>query len=208
MLKNIVIILVVAIAGFLGYAATRPATYQVERSTRIEAPPAVIFKQLDDLRLWAEWSPWDKLDPQLLRTFEGPATGVGSAYLWQGNKDVGKGKMTIVESTPPVNIAYRLEFMEPFAAVAQARFQIAPDGTASNVTWHMDGTNNFMSKVVGIFMNMEKAIGGDFERGLASLKTVAEAEAAKQPATPLPDAAVEPGVTSAPAADDEVAPPH
>src|SRR5262245_51942507 len=108
MLKKVLIGLVLIVGGFAAYVVTRPDTYRVERSARIEAPARVVYAQLDDFRAWGAWSPWEKLDPQLKRTFEGPATGPGSSYAWQGNDKVGKGRMTIVEATPPTRLAYRL----------------------------------------------------------------------------------------------------
>lgn len=175
MLKKILIGLVLVVGGFVVFAATRPDTYHVERSTKIDAPATVVFQQLDDLTAWAAWSPWDKRDPQMKKTLEGPPKGVGAAYSWQGNKQVGKGKMEITESQPPTQIKFRLEFIEPFAGVAKTGFNLTPDGDKTvAVTWSMDGTNNLMGKVFGIFMNMDETIGGDFEKGLAGLKTVAE----------------------------------
>jgi uncharacterized protein YndB with AHSA1/START domain len=178
MFKKILIALAVVIAAFLVYAATRPDSYSVERSALIAAPAPVVFDQLDDFKSWSAWSPWDKLDPSMQKTFDGPASGVGASYAWQGNKDVGKGKMTIVDSRPPHAITYRLEFIEPFTAEAQSAFEVAPQGdAAARVRWQMTGTNNFMSKVFGVFMDMDSAIGKDFEKGLASLKEQAETEA-------------------------------
>ncbi len=183
MLKKILVVLVVGIGGFLAYAASRPDTYRVERSAKIDAPAAVVFAQIEDLKAWGAWSPWDKRDPQMKKTFEGPQAGVGATYSWHGNKEVGKGKMSITATEVPTQVKLRLEFMEPFAAVASTGFAITPEGDkAATVTWSMDGTNDLMGKVFGIFMKMDAAIGGDFEAGLASLKTVAEAEAAKQSA--------------------------
>ncbi len=181
MLKKILIGLVVVVGGFFGFAATRPGTYRVERALKIEAPAAVVFAQLDDMKAWAAWSPWDKLDPQMKKTFDGPAKGVGAGYAWQGNDKVGKGKMAVTDSQAPTQIKYRLEFIEPFAAVATTGFALAPDGDkAVGVTWSMAGTNDLMGKVFGIFMDMDKTIGADFEKGLLGLKDVSETEAAKQ----------------------------
>ena len=180
MLKKILIALAVLIAAFLGYAATRPDTYAVERSAEIAAPITIVFDQLDDFRSFAEWSPWDKLDPSMQKTFEGPQSGVGASYTWQGNDEVGKGRMTIVESQPPSAIEYKLEFIEPFTAEAQTKFEVTPQGAdAARVRWQMAGKNNFMSKVFGVFMDMDTAIGKDFEKGLASLEAQSEAEAKK-----------------------------
>ncbi|MES1205725.1 MAG: SRPBCC family protein [Pseudomonadota bacterium] len=175
--------LVVLVGGFLAFAATRPDTYKVERSTKVDAPASAVFAQLEDFKAWTAWSPWEKKDPQMKKTYEGPPSGVGSSYSWEGNKDVGKGKMAITASEPPTNIRYRLEFFEPFAAVANTAFSVVPEGDKTvSVTWAMDGTNNMVSKIFGVFMNMDAAIGGDFEKGLAALKAVSEAEARKQEA--------------------------
>lgn len=180
MLRKILLVLVLAVGGFLVYAATRPDTYRVSRSMTIAAPPPVVYAQLDDFKSWSAWSPWDKLDPTMKKTYEGPAEGVGASYSWQGNDKVGKGRMTITDAEPPKQIKYRLEFMEPFAAVAATTFDIAPAGEgASTVTWTMDGKNNLVGKVFGIFMDMDKTIGADFEKGLSGLKTVAETEGKK-----------------------------
>ena len=181
MVKKILIGLVVIVGGFLAYAATRPDTYHVERATKIEAPAPVVFAQLEDFKAWPAWSPWDKLDPAMKKMYDGPPSGVGSSYSWQGNDKVGKGKVTITESQPPTRIGYRLEFMEPFSAVATTSFMLKPEGDKGvGITWAMDGTNNLIGKVFGIFMNMDQSIGGDFEKGLAALKTTSEAEAKKQ----------------------------
>jgi len=187
MLKKILVALVVIVGGFLAFAATRPDTYHVERSARIAAPAPVVYAQLEDFKAWAAWSPWEKLDPQMQKTFDGPAKGVGAAYAWKGNDKVGTGKMTITEAAPPTRVACRLEFVEPFASVASTAFALASDGDkATTVTWSMDGHNNLMGKVFGLFMSMDKMIGADYDKGLAALKTVAETAAAKaQPvATP------------------------
>ncbi len=187
-LKKVLVVLVVGIGGFLAFAATRPDTYRVERSQRIDAPAEVVFAQLDNFKSWAAWSPWEKRDPAVKRSFEGPASGVGAAYGWEGNKEVGQGKMTITESKPPrggstetAHVSIRLEFIKPFASVASSEFIVKPeaDDHAAAVSWVMEGRNNLMGKAFGVFMNMDKMIGGDFESGLSNLKTVAEAESAK-----------------------------
>jgi hypothetical protein len=181
MFKKILIGLVLVVGGFLFYASRRPDTYRVERATQIQAPAPVVFSQLEDFKAWGAWSPWDKLDPQMKKSYAGPPKGTGAIYSWEGNKKVGKGRMTITDAKPPTSIAYKLEFIEPFAAVANTSFTIAPEGDkASKVTWAMEGNNNLIGKAWGIFMNMDKAIGADFETGLAGLKTVSEAETAKQ----------------------------
>jgi Polyketide cyclase / dehydrase and lipid transport len=181
MFSRILIVLVVVVGGFLAYAYTRPDTYRVERTEKIEAPTPVVYSQLEDFKAWGAWSPWDKLDPNMKKTFEGAPKGKGASYSWQGNDKVGKGKMTITDSQAPTEIKYRLEFLEPFAATANTAFKLSPEGDkATSVTWSMEGTNTLMGKVYGVFVNMDKAIGADFDKGLASPNTVAEAEAKKQ----------------------------
>jgi len=181
MLKKILIVLVVAVVAFLGFAATRPDTYKVERSTKVDAPAAVVFSQLENFKAWQAWSPWEKLDPQMKKSYEGPPTGVGSGYSWEGNREVGKGKMAITASEPPRLLKIRLEFLEPFAAVAATEFKLVPEGEkATSVTWSMEGNNNLVGKAFSIFMNMDTTLGGQFEKGLAALKSVAESEAEKQ----------------------------
>jgi hypothetical protein len=189
-LKKVLALLVVAIGGFVAFAATRPDGYRVERSKKIDASAETVYAQLDNFRSWGAWSPWEKRDPAMKKTFEGPASGVGAAYAWDGNKDVGQGRMTITESKPPRGgtgetalITIRLEFLKPFASVATSGFEVKPEGDrAATVTWSMEGRNNLMGKAFGIVMNMDKMIGGDFETGLGNLKSVAEAETKKVPA--------------------------
>ena len=181
MLKKLLIGIVLVVAVFLVYASRRPDSYHVERSAKIDAPPLVVFNQLDDFKAWSNWSPWEKIDPSMTRSYDGPPRGVGARYAWQGNKKVGKGKMEITESQPPTLVKERLEFIEPFAAVAETTFRVAPEGDkAATVTWSMDGRHNFVGKVFSVFMNMDKTIGPDFDRGLANLAQVSMAEAKKQ----------------------------
>lgn len=188
-LKKVLLVLAIGIGGFIAFAATRPDTYKVERSLKMEAPADIVFAQLDNFKAFAAWSPWDKLDPNMKKTFEGPAQGVGAGYAWEGNDKVGKGKMTITNTTPPTSVVYKLEFLEPFASVATTTFSIKPEGEkASNVTWTMDGKNDLIGKAFGVFMDMDKMIGADFEKGLGGLKTIAEAEAVKRAAAVPPPA--------------------
>src|SRR6185369_8731640 len=175
-LKKVLLVLVLVVGGFVGFAATRPDSYRVERSQRIQAPAEVVFAQLDDFKAWSGWSPWDKRDPGMKKTHEGPAHGPGASYSWQGNDKVGEGKMTVIQAQPPSAIAYRLELIKPFSSVAGTAFALKPAGDkAVDVTWSMSGDNNLMGKVFGVFMNVDKMVGGDFEAGLANLKAVAEA---------------------------------
>jgi hypothetical protein len=176
------IVLGIAIVGFLALAATRPDTYRVERSRRIQAPAEVVFAQIENFRAWPAWSPWEALDSNMKRTYEGPARGVGASYAWEGNRHVGKGRMTIVESTPSTAVACRLEFQAPFASVANTAFTLQPDGDgAVTVTWSMDGTNGFASKLICLLVSMDRMIGGQYEKGLATLESVARAAAGRSP---------------------------
>src|SRR5688500_8639371 len=179
MLKKVLIGLAALVAILLVVVATRPDTYHVERSTKIEAPPEIIFASVNDFRAFPEWSPWEKRDPNMKRTISTPSAGVGATYAWEGNKDVGKGKMTLTESQAPNHTKERLEFLEPFPSVADTGFKIkAEGGNAATVTWYMDGKSNFMGKAMSLVMDMDQMIGKDFEEGLANLKRVAEAKRA------------------------------
>jgi hypothetical protein len=179
MLKKILIGAAVVIAAFLAFVATRPSQYEVSRTQLIPAPAAVAYAQVADFRQWPAWSPWDKLDPQMKTTIEGAPGTVGSTYAWTGNKDVGTGKMTILEAKPGELVRIRLEFVEPFASVAENTLSFQPEGAGTRVRWSMAGENNFVGKAMCVFMDMDKMIGKDFETGLAQLSAVAQAEAAK-----------------------------
>jgi len=178
MLNIIGIVLVLAVAGVLIYAAMQPDAFRIERSTTVNAPPERIYPHIVDFRAWAAWSPWEKKDPAMKRTFSGADSGVGAAYGWEGNKNVGSGKMEITEATAPGKVVIRLEFLKPFAATNAAEFTLRPQGGSTTVNWAMTGKANFLSKVMCVFMSMDKMVGPDFEAGLASLKVVAETQAA------------------------------
>jgi hypothetical protein len=199
MLKKILIGLAVVVVAFVGYAATRPTEYRVERSATLAAPAEIVFDQLSDFRKWGAWSPWEKLDPNMKKTFEGPARGVG----WQGNDKVSKGKMTLVKEEAPKLVGIKLEFVEPFESVADTTFTVTPQSSEqSQVSWAMDGKNNLIGKMFGVFMDMDKMIGADFENGLAQLNVVAKAEAEKKRAeeAAAAQAAAAPAPEAAPAA--------
>lgn len=174
MLLNILLGLVAVVALLVLVVATRPAAFRIERSTTIAAPPDVAFAQVNDFRAWKGWSPWEKLDPDLKRTYEGPSAGVGSIYSWKGNNQVGEGRMTIQKSEKPALVVINLEFIQPFAATNTATFAFTPVAEGTQVVWTMDGKRNFMMKAFSLLMNMDKLIGGDFERGLAAMKSIAE----------------------------------
>ena len=158
-------------------AALRPADFRIVRSIGINAPAGAVFPYVNDLHLWQEFSPWAKLDPQVQNTYAGPAAGVGASLSWNGNAKVGQGSMTIIESRPAELVRMNLVFLRPFPANNQAEFALTPAGNQTTITWSMTGRYNFMSRVFGLFMNMDKLVGGDFAKGLATLKTLAEAAA-------------------------------
>lgn len=174
MIKKILLVLGVVIVGILIAAVFQAPTYNVTRSATIAAAPSDVFAEVNDLHRFQNWSPWAKLDPNCKITYEGPATGVGSAFSWVGNSDVGEGKMSIVESRPGELVRTKLEFFKPMAGVAGGEFSFKSDGKGTVVTWTMSGDKNYLSKLMCMFMNMDKMIGGQFEQGLASLKTIAE----------------------------------
>ena len=145
------------------------ATYTVERSAVIAAPPAKVYAALIDFHDWVNWSPWEELDPDLQRTYSGSPTGVGSAYAWTGNRKAGEGRMTITEASEPANVTIALEFLKPFKSSNTTTFDLRPEGEGTNVTWRMVGPRTFMIKVMGIFKSMDSMVGKDFENGLERL---------------------------------------
>ena len=174
MLKIIFIIIAVLIAAVLIYAATKPDTFRIARSTSIKAPPEKIFPLVSDLHNWNIWNPFAKKDLNAKGTYSGSESGVGSAYAWEGNKNVGKGSMEVAQLTPPSEVVYKLDFISPFEAHNTATFTLEPQGYSTQVTWAMSGPQPFMAKLMGVFMDCEKMVGPDFEAGLADLKALAE----------------------------------
>ena len=175
--------ILIGVAGvlilFVAVVATRPSAYHVERKLEVAAPADLVFGVLNDLHQFTGvlvlfGSPWEKRDPNMQKTFAGPAAGVGQSYAWDGNKEVGKGKMTIEESVPGQKVRMKLEFAEPMKSTATFALTLAGTPTGSFVTWSMDGTHNFLGKAFGMFMDMDNMLGTDIEKGLAQLKTVAE----------------------------------
>ena len=170
----IVVVVLVVIAGILIYASTRPDSFRVQRSISIKAPPDKIFPLISDLKAWVSWSPYEKKDPAMARTYGGVTAGKGATYEWAGNKNVGQGRMEILEATPPGKVLIKLDFLKPFEAHNTAEFTLAPKGDTTLVTWAIYGPSAFVTKVMGLFLDMDKMIGKDFEAGLADLKTLAE----------------------------------
>jgi Polyketide cyclase / dehydrase and lipid transport len=148
--------------------------YTVTRSTVVAAPADQIFAHLVDFHRWTAWSPWEGLDPQLRRSYSGPESGVGSAYAWSGNRKAGRGSMTMVDAVEPSEVLVDVVFEKPFPSRSQSRFVLRPDGGSTEVVWTMTGAKTLMSRVMGVFVSMDKLIGPDFERGLSRLKSVTE----------------------------------
>jgi len=174
-----------AVLAILGLViATRPAHFRVERSALIHAPDAVIFPLIDDFHAWPLWSPWEKLDPGMKKTFSGAPKGRGAEYAWAGNDKAGAGRMTILESKPNELVSVRLEFLKPFAATNQAAFELVPTGAGTQVTWSMEGNNGFIAKAFCMVMDMDALVGKDFEEGLANLDRLARSALPAAPASP------------------------
>lgn len=169
----VVLVVVVAVAGLLIYAATKPDDFRVQRSIAIKAPPDKVLALIGDLRGWTAWSPYEKKDPGMKRAYAGAEAGKGAIYEWDGNKNVGRGRMEIVETTPS-KVLIKLDFITPFEAHNTAEFNAVSQGDSTNVTWAMYGPSPYIAKVMQTVMNMDKMIGTDFETGLQSLKAVAE----------------------------------
>ena len=174
MLKKILIVLILAVAGLLAFAATRPDSYSVSRSISIAVPPERVHALVNDFHNFPAWSPWQKLDPAMRVSYSGPASGVGAGYAWQGNKEAGQGRMDIVESVPARKVGIDLTFIAPFASKARTDIDIAPAPGGARVTWSMHGENTFASKLMSVFVPMDAMVGKDFEAGLDNLKRLAE----------------------------------
>lgn len=183
MLKNVALAFALVVLVFVGYAATRPDTYRVERSAVVDAPPEVTFQLVNDLRGWERWSPWNELDPDQERTYSGPTSGEGAVTEWSGNEQVGTGQMTIAESVENERVVIDLEFKEPFASKSGSEFRFEPvDEDKTRVTWTMTGDSGLMMKTMSIFMDFDGRVGQDFEKGLAALNEAAQKEASERSA--------------------------
>jgi hypothetical protein len=168
----VILIVVVGVAGAVIYL--QPAEYRVSRSATMSAPPDAVFAQVNDFHKWDAWSPWIKLDPDCKVTYDGPSLGTGAIFSWSGNDKVGEGRMTITESQPSERILIKLEFIRPFASHCTTEFTFKPQSEQTQVTWTMTGNNNFIGKAFCMVMDMDKMVGGDFEKGLANMKSVVE----------------------------------
>ena len=174
MLKIICIVIAVLIAGVFIVAATKPDIFRVQRSASIKAPSEKVFALINDFKAWGAWSPWEKKDPAMKRTFSAVTVGRGAHYAWEGNKEVGQGGMEITESVPSSKIALKLDFLKPFEAHNTIEFTLAEQGDTTNVTWVMQGPTPYFAKIIHVFINMDNMVGKDFEAGLANLKAAAE----------------------------------
>lgn len=176
-LTYIAVGVVVLIAIFLTLAAMRPNSFRVERSIDINAPADKIFPLINDYKHWGSWSPYENVDPTMQRTFSGTPSGKGSVYEWTGNKNVGHGRMEIIDTAPPSKVVIKLDFFSPFEAHNIAEFTMRKQGNATNVTWAMHGPAPYMAKIMHMFFNMDRMVGGQFQQGLNSMKAVAESKA-------------------------------
>lgn len=174
MVKTSLYAFVLVVVALLVYAASRPDSFRIERSAVIQAPPEKIFPHINSFQRWSAWSPWEKVDPALSRSFAGPDQGVGAIYGWKGNKEVGEGRMEIVESAPPGRIVIRIDFQVPFEAHNTVEFTLVPEAGGTRVSHAMYGPRPFVSKLMGLFFSMDKMVGGKFEEGLGALKALAE----------------------------------
>jgi uncharacterized protein YndB with AHSA1/START domain len=173
-LAIVAVVLLVAIAAILVLAAMKPDTFRITRAITVNAPPEKIFPLIADFRAWSAWSPWEKRDPALKRSYGGSASGKGAVYEWEGNSKVGKGRMEIIDAPPPSRLAIKLDFLKPFEAHNTAEFTLTPRENTTDVTWAMHGPNLFIGKVMSLFVSMDRMVGKDFETGLANLKAEAE----------------------------------
>jgi len=170
-------VLVAAIAVFLIVVAMQPADYRIERSIKIDAPAEVVYAQVSDFHNWEAWSPWAKLDPDAKNAFDGADAGKGAIFTWSGNDKVGEGRMEILESAPNSLVRIKLDFKKPMEDTCTTEFKLKSEGEQTAVTWTMSGHNNFVGKMFCMFMDMDKMVGDDFEKGLAQIKAVAKAKA-------------------------------
>lgn len=172
---HILLALVIPAALLVAYASTRPTEFRIARSRVIPASPDALFALIEDFHRWAAWSPWDKMDPAMTRTFEGSEKGVGAVYRWKGNSKVGEGSMALREAVAGERVVIDLSFLKPFPAENVTTFTLTREGEGTRVEWSMEGRNNLMAKLFGLFMNMDEMVGRDFDKGLAAMEQAARA---------------------------------
>ena len=174
MLKIMLGVIVVVVAGILILASMKPDVFRIERSASIKAPPEKVFALINDFKAWTAWSPWEKKDPAMKRSYGAITSGKGATYGWDGNNNVGQGSMEITDAVPSSKIELKLDFVKPMEGHNTVVFTLAPRGDTTQVGWMMQGPTPFIGKIIHVFMNMDKMVGGDFEAGLANLKAAAE----------------------------------
>ncbi|MEO5692656.1 MAG: SRPBCC family protein [Usitatibacter sp.] len=178
MLKIVAIVLALIVAGILVAATMQPDSFAVSRTVTINAPAGKVYPHIVDFHAWSAWSPWEKLDPELKRTFSGENAGKGAIYAWEGNGQVGQGRMEIKDAQAPGKVVIALDFIKPIEGHNTATFLLEPKGDTTQLTWTMTGPSRFLTKVIGVFMSMDRMVGGDFEKGLAGLKAISETKPA------------------------------
>ena len=174
MLKKIALVVVILVAGVLLYATTKPDTLRVQRTATINAPPEKIYPLITDFHRWTSWSPYERVDPAMKKTYSGAPSGKGAVYEWSGNSAVGQGRMEITDTAEPTRITVKVDFLSPFEAHDTAVFSLTPKGNATEASWTMEGQSQYVLKLMSVFTDMDAMIGKDFETGLASLKSLAE----------------------------------
>jgi polyketide cyclase/dehydrase/lipid transport protein len=179
MLKAILLVLVAIVAVLLIVIAMQPSEYQVQRTALISAPPEIVFEQVNDLHKFQAWSPWARMDPDSKVAFSGAPSGAGASFTWSGSK-TGEGSMTITGSRSGQSVTANLDFIKPFESSSVVEFDFEPKGEQTEVTWKMTGENTFATKAFQLFVNMDKLVGGDFEKGLAQLNAIVAPMAAHQ----------------------------
>jgi hypothetical protein len=162
------------VTGLLNYAAMQPDRFRIERSVRMHAPAEKIFSLINDFHQWEAWSPWEKVDPELKRTYSGTRSGSGAVYAWQGNHDVGVGRMEIIQAIPAASVVIKIDFMQPFEAHNTIEFTLNSQDNTTTVTQAMYGTNTYFSKLLGLMFDVDKMVGDKYEKGLSRLKIIAE----------------------------------
>src|SRR3954454_10472303 len=170
----IAVVLAIAIAIILILAAAKPDRFSVQRATTVKAPPERFFPLINDFHQWGTWSPYENKDPAMKRSYSGAASGEGAVYAWEGNKNVGSGRMEILDSSAPSKTVIKLDFFAPFEAHNTAEFTMLPQGDGTSLAWLMHGPAPFISKLMQVFMNIDNMVGKDFEVGLANLKKLVE----------------------------------
>ena len=174
MFKTIAIIIAVALLAVLGYATTRPNEFAVARSIEVNAPAETIYPLIDDFHQWSAWSPYERMEPSMKRTFSGADSGRGAVYAWEGHAKAGTGRMEITRTSRPTALTIALEFTKPFRASDIVEFTLVPSGDVTTVTWSMHGRNGYVAKLMSVFLDMDAMVGGPFETGLVALKLAAE----------------------------------